>query len=79
MEQTTSALNPSDLKIRNPEAWTDFPDILSFIADTSTVSLKELLKHSFLPLEDSYACFATFTLLAQLSAYIPTSILLESK
>ena len=79
MEQTTSALNPNDLKIKDPETWTDHPDILAFIADTNTHSLTELTKHAFLPAENNYGCFATYALLAQLSAYIPVTVMVESK
>ena len=74
MEQKTSALNPNDLKVTNPESWTDHPEILAFLANTDTHSLEELLSHPFIPSVADYNCFATYALLAQLSAYIPTSL-----
>ena len=71
MEQSTSALNPDDLKVTRPEAWTDCPAILSFLADTATHSLNELVKHAFLTYQSGSESFATWALLAQFNAYIP--------
>ena len=75
MEQTTSALNPDDLKVTNPNAWNDCPTILSFLADTATHSLDELLGHEFLSHAGNSNSFATWALIAQFNAYTPITLL----
>lgn len=57
MEQSASARNPDNLKVTNPDIWADCPAILSFLADTATHSLDELLEHVFLSHEGKAESF----------------------
>ena len=71
MEHTTSALHPNEHKIRNPEHWEKNDNILTFLADTQTSLLAELLAHDFMPkAPPDYGRLSHWVILTQMNAYI---------